>query len=206
MLTLAPINDIINSPVEKADFLCRNTPLVCEREHTVFLTGRRGRGSLLEGKMYNKEYARKWRKRYYKNHVNRLWKRITTRTSDKSHNYYKRGIKNYLTKNDVAFLLKRDNAHLLKKPSIDRIHRGHYTLKNCRVIEWLENCRKGGSWGGGLLRIAVKQLSLRGRFIAEYPSMLDAAKAVKVSVSNIWGAVNDESKTCKGYKWKKLTP
>ena len=45
--------DILNSPVKEADFLCLNTPLVCEREHIVFLTGRRGRGFLLEDVMRN---------------------------------------------------------------------------------------------------------------------------------------------------------
>ena len=51
---MTPINDILNLPVEKADFLCQNTPLVCEGKHTVFLTGRRGRGSLLEAEVKKK--------------------------------------------------------------------------------------------------------------------------------------------------------
>ncbi len=62
--------DIIDLPVKEADFLCQNTPLVCEREHTVFLTGRRTRGFLLENIMptgtpksgFNKSWFRKGHK------------------------------------------------------------------------------------------------------------------------------------------------
>ena len=46
-LTMPIEYDILNSPVKEADFLCQNAPLVCERERTVFLTGRRTRGFLL---------------------------------------------------------------------------------------------------------------------------------------------------------------
>ena len=62
--------DILNLPVRKADFLCQLTPLVCEREHTVFLTGRRGRGFLLEDIMLKgKKFSQKHKDLIKLNHV-----------------------------------------------------------------------------------------------------------------------------------------
>ncbi len=59
--------------------------------------------------------------------------------------YYKKGIKNFLTKKDLKFLWFRDKAWLLKEPSIDRIKNNkHYTLENCRYVEMRENARRGG--------------------------------------------------------------
>lgn len=54
-----------------------------------------------------------------------------------------RGIKNYLTKEDVEFLWQRDLAEKMEKPSIDRIDpSGDYTLQNSRFIEFSENVRR----------------------------------------------------------------
>ena len=77
MLTKTPINDIIGSPIKEADFLCQNTPLVCERKHTVFLIGRRGRGSLLEGIVQDKPG------RFQKGHIG-YWK---NKRFSKEHRY-----------------------------------------------------------------------------------------------------------------------
>ena len=54
MLDFSSRSDIINLPIKEADFLCQNAPLVCERERTVFLIGRRGRGFLLGEDMKTK--------------------------------------------------------------------------------------------------------------------------------------------------------
>ena len=46
--------------------------------------------------------------------------------------YWKKGIKNFLSMNDIEYLWVRDNAHLLKEPSIDRKNpKGNYTVDNC---------------------------------------------------------------------------
>jgi hypothetical protein len=57
--------------------------------------------------------------------------------------YWKKGIKNFLSMNDIEYLWVRDNAHLLKEPSIDRKNpKGNYTVDNCQYIEFRENRRK----------------------------------------------------------------
>ena len=56
--------------------------------------------------------------------------------------YKQRGIKCFLTKEEVKLLWDRDKALLLKKPSLDRkVGNGHYTFENCRFIELKENLR-----------------------------------------------------------------
>lgn len=72
-----------------------------------------------------------------------MYKSIHDRTKYKNHHYHKKGVKNFLTVEDVKFLYERDNGHLLIKASVDRLDNNkHYTLDNCRVIEHSENKRK----------------------------------------------------------------
>jgi hypothetical protein len=73
----------------------------------------------------------------------RVYQRIQTRCCyDKTHSYYKRGIKNFLNIPQIKTLWFRDKAWLLKKASIDRINGGNYTLENCRFIELEENKKR----------------------------------------------------------------
>lgn len=67
---------------------------------------------------------------------------IKIRCSRKDGSYYKKGIKNFLTPNEIEILWKRDKGELLKRPSIDRIDNdGNYEFDNCRFIELLENIK-----------------------------------------------------------------
>lgn len=73
----------------------------------------------------------------------------------KSHNshkkYYDKGIKNFLTVNDLKTLWFRDKAYLMKRPSIDRLDSNkHYSIDNCRYLEFHENSRLGGIISGVL--------------------------------------------------------
>jgi len=98
-------------------------------------------------------YCRLCRNKNYKEYKKRLvknnpWLRslfpARSRCSDKNSNYYKRGIKCFLSKEDIKYLWYRDNAKVLKRPSVDRIDtKGNYTLENCRFIELSENSRLG---------------------------------------------------------------
>lgn len=56
--------------------------------------------------------------------------------------YGGRGIKNFLTLNDLRFLWERDSAGTMIRPSIDRKNAdGHYAVGNCRFIEFGDNCK-----------------------------------------------------------------
>lgn len=67
---------------------------------------------------------------------------IRSRCYRKGH-YSEKRIKNYLTQENLKFLWFRDKAYLMKKPSIDRKNgRKHYTLNNCRYIEYLDNLKR----------------------------------------------------------------
>lgn len=61
-----------------------------------------------------------------------------------SYQYYgEKGIKFFITINEVKQLWFRDKAYLMDKPSIDRIDNDEsYIFENCRFIELSENVRK----------------------------------------------------------------
>jgi len=53
------------------------------------------------------------------------------------------GIECHLNSSDVKKLWMRDEADKLKKPSLDRIDPAlHYTMDNCRFIEFFRNIRR----------------------------------------------------------------
>lgn len=58
--------------------------------------------------------------------------------------YGGKGIKNFLTFEDVRVLWLRDGAREMKRPTIDRIDStDDYTFDNCRFIEHAANVRRG---------------------------------------------------------------
>jgi hypothetical protein len=72
---------------------------------------------------------------------------IRQRCSNPRHTVYRyyggRGIKCFLTIEEIRFLWHRDGADTMKRPSIDRIDsNGNYELSNCRFIEHVENCKR----------------------------------------------------------------
>lgn len=69
------------------------------------------------------------------------------RCSNKNHacylRYGGRGIKCFLTKEEIKTIWFRDKAFEMKRPSLDRIDNdGNYTLSNCRFLEFSENFRR----------------------------------------------------------------
>lgn len=76
-----------------------------------------------------------------------VWRNINTRCTNPNAINYKRyggkGIRNYLSCNDVKFLWQKYHADDLSRPSIDRIDSTcHYTLNNSQFIELSENSKK----------------------------------------------------------------
>lgn len=74
-------------------------------------------------------------------------KAVRQRCNNPNHTYYKnygaKGIKCFLTEEQIKTLWVRDKASKLKLPSIDREDsKGHYTFDNCRFIEKADNTKR----------------------------------------------------------------
>lgn len=73
----------------------------------------------------------------------RTYRRILNRIYSNGHHrkYYKdKGIKNFLSVDNLKTIWFRDKAYEMKKPSIDRIDSNkNYCFDNCRYIEMSEN-------------------------------------------------------------------
>lgn len=86
-----------------------------------------------------------WRKQKYKKEPWwRTWNYINNRCRyNSAYNGVNRKVKNLLTVEDLKMLWFRDDAINMDKPSIDRIKENqHYSFKNCRYIELLENQKR----------------------------------------------------------------
>ena len=114
--------------------------------------------------------------------------------------YGEKGIRNYLSKEDIKFLWFRDKAYEMKKPTIDRENSNkHYILENCRFMEQSENSIRMN------LEKNVKSISqydLDGNFIKEFISVAEAGRYINTSRSNINGVLKNRQKTAKGFIWK----
>jgi len=101
------------------------------------------------------EYQRKWqnthrarqreyRKKYYAKYPwLRTLNHIKSRCTNKNNRYCKRGIKCFITPDEIKSLWFRDKAYLLQKASIDRKDADkNYTLDNCCYIEFKINSGK----------------------------------------------------------------
>lgn len=74
----------------------------------------------------------------------RYWRWAKRRVTDSRHksnaHYVANKIEFRLTPRQVEYLWKRDKGALLDRPSIDRKNpKRHYTVRNCRFIEFVEN-------------------------------------------------------------------
>lgn len=75
------------------------------------------------------------------------WYKLRSRCNNPNNTGYKnyggRGIKAYITKEEIKKLWFEYCAWRLKKPTIDRIdNNGNYTYKNCQFIENIDNVKK----------------------------------------------------------------
>ena len=165
-----------------------------------------------------KETTREYKQRYYQKNKDKYTKRhfeyrnshhgkiiqILTNINSRCYNpktssfkyYGAKGIENYLSYNDLDYLWERDKAGALKCPSIDRLYSDKdYTLENCQFIELVENCAKDK-------RKSVIQMTLDGKIVKEWDSMMEAEKIGKFSAGNISLCCLGKRKTHKGYMWE----
>jgi len=92
----------------------------------------------------NPEYKSNWYKKnpWYSSYRNAR-NRCLNKNSKDYKNYGGRGIKFFLSIEEIKYIWFRDNARFLKMATIDRIdNNGDYELNNCRFIEKSENSRK----------------------------------------------------------------
>lgn len=70
------------------------------------------------------------------------WRSINDRIGKKNKKYKcYRNIKNLITPQEIKVLWFRDKANLMKRPSLDRKNsKKNYTFKNCRFVEFNDNC------------------------------------------------------------------
>lgn len=110
--------------------------------------------------------------------------------------YLRKGIKNFLTLEDLQQLWDRDNAHLLHQPSIDRKNNhGDYEFDNCQFIEKIENTVKNK-------RKVVIQLSKNNEIINAFISVIDAAKKAGISQSFLSMILNGKRKNTTNFNWE----
>ena len=75
--------------------------------------------------------------------LNNVRARCNNKKNPKYKNYGGRGIKTFLSRDNMKYLWFRDKAGNMTQPSIDRINNDdHYTLENSRFIEMEDNRKK----------------------------------------------------------------
>lgn len=142
---------------------------------------------------------------------------IVGRCNHKDSRYYKRGIKCFITKEELKQLWFRDKAYLMKKPSIDRINNDqHYTHENCRYIEHSQNARLGNlgkilSKNGRIAaiknieKVNENNLHYRRKIINSkkmtFNSITEAARYYDILVTLIANCLAKRTKTCNGLRW-----
>ena|SRR6266576_4102958 len=109
-------------------------------------------------RQYNKEYylehkpemakRKAWKQKHDLDYrLRSILRTIIQRCEDPRHATYKwyggKGIKNFLTLEDLEVLWDRDGAALMAKPSVDRRESDdHYTFDNCRFMELAANQKR----------------------------------------------------------------
>lgn len=158
--------------------------------------------------MYQKEYRlahsdqiHKKMKLFYKKYkIKMLYKQILDRCNNSNNSRYNRyggrGIKCFITEEELKYLWFRDKASEMKQPSIDRINNdGNYCLENCRFIEMAENSAKDKVK-------PVKQYSLSGKLLNSFNSVKEAEKSTGIDNRQICRVALGQRKSCHGFIWK----
>lgn len=98
-----------------------------------------------ELRILNRDRENAYKNKYHKKYP---WKRVlrgiklrcNVTSSSSYERYGGKGIKNFITSEEIKYLWIRDNASNMTRPSIDRINpKDNYTVQNCRFIELYMN-------------------------------------------------------------------
>jgi hypothetical protein len=159
-------------------------------------------------KRSNPKYIQYW---HYKHPWYKRWELIYSRCHDSKHPSYqwygKKGIKCLISRDDLKYLWFRDKAYKLKSPTVDRINsRQHYMLKNCRFIERSLNSKlshKGRTFKSYPC-VKIRQLTLKGKQIKVFNSIVSASKALGIRNTTIFKVLNNlQGRTqTRGFRFK----
>jgi hypothetical protein len=134
------------------------------------------------------------------------WKAVRQRCNDKNANNYKyyggRGIKCYLTTEDIKFLWFRDKAYLMKEAHLSRKnHNKNYILNNCFFSNKNQNVGESNKRNKS---IPILQFDKQGEFIKEWESITLASKENLGEISNISKCAKriNGYKSVKGFIWR----
>ncbi len=150
-----------------------------------------------------KHYQKDFRKKngyYLEKSWVRTYRGIKARCNGETQEYYKKGRKCLITKEELKILWFRDKAYLMKKPSIDRVKNdGHYKFKNCRYIESSLNAMLGNVGENSprhkLTWKIVKEI--RNKYIPYKVSFSMLGKEYNVSSSVISNIIANKAWVCK---------
>ena len=132
------------------------------------------------------------------------WIAVRSRCQSPSNRYFKKGIKNELTKEDVRSLWERDNAKSMAKPSIDRINTSlGYFPNNCRFIEWKENKERTTSRPDGMF---VQQFSVDDKPMKIFLNAKEAERYTGIHRTGIGFCIKGKYSHAGGYRWRLIRP
>jgi hypothetical protein len=125
---------------------------------------------------------------------------IKSRCNNPKHTRYAeyggRGIKCYLTIDNLHTLWVRDKAWKMVYPTVDRIIKfKSYTLDNCQWLEMKENDAKDK-------RISVIQLDRNFNKIMIWNSVREASRILGIPHSNISNVLNNKRKHAGNFIWR----
>ena len=166
---------------------------------------------------YNRELKSMWNRNYNmskKGLITKIYGSQKYRSKIKGFkppSYTKQELKDWLFSQKLFHELyenyKQNNYEKSLAPSIDRIDDYKcYSFDNIQLMTWEENClkarrdRKNGV--NNKINRAVIQLSLDGKKITEFHSIMEASRNSKSFSQNIFSCCIGELKTSGGYKWK----
>lgn len=125
---------------------------------------------------------------------------IRSRCNDPNFKLYgAKGIKCFLTEDDLKFIWFRDEAWKLEKPEIDRIDSdGNYILINCRYIEKVDN--------NPVKQRPILQYDLNMKLVRKWTSAYRAIKEGGFDKGNVSRSLLNTNRSVKGFYFKYVNP